>query len=153
MILLSAKASEPAVETVTETAKKDKYKQNVGLKKKKERKKRGCGLALLIQRNRHSSLNQHWRFLKGGIKNETGISACTFLKSSSDRSFVLFFLSRYQSGSKGGKTKSLHHLSSWKTIPCLKSHFPGVALNSTSAAEQSRILGNCESLLHEMKLS
>lgn len=65
----------------------------------------------------------------------------------------MFFLSRYQSGSKGGKTKSLHHLSSWKTIPCLKSHFPGVPLNSTSAAEQSRILGNCESLLHEMKLS
>lgn len=58
MILLSAKASEPAVETVTEAAKKDKYKQNVGLKKKR-RKKRGCGLALLTQRNRHSSLNQH----------------------------------------------------------------------------------------------
>lgn len=38
MILLSAKASEPAVETVTEAAKKDKYKQNVGLKKKEERK-------------------------------------------------------------------------------------------------------------------
>lgn len=39
MILLSAKASEPAVETVTETAKKDKYKQNVGLKKKKKERK------------------------------------------------------------------------------------------------------------------
>lgn len=40
MILLSAKASEPAVETVTETAKKDKYKQNVGLKKKRKKEKR-----------------------------------------------------------------------------------------------------------------